>query len=120
MDLTPMAHLVLLCAGPEARDMRPPGSRLCPRGQWPEGWRILALVQPGQLHSQVWPRNLLCRLPAQLERKSLLVSTPRLATAFLRGVRSAGPAATSQRRTLRIQQGRRGRDPLDPPHLLAP
>lgn len=56
----------------------------------------------------------------QLERKSLLVSAPRLATAFLHGVRSTGPAATSQRRTLRIQQGRRGRDPLDPPHLLAP
>lgn len=71
-----------------------------PSGQAAEDWRILVLVQPGQLLGQVWPRNLLCRLPAQLERKSLGVSAGSLAAAFLRGVRSTGPAATSQSRTL--------------------
>lgn len=37
MDLTPMAHLVLLCAGPEARDMRPPGVKAMPSGPMARG-----------------------------------------------------------------------------------
>lgn len=45
-------------------------------GLRPEDWGILLPAQPGQLHGQVWPRNLLCRLSAQLERKSLSVSAP--------------------------------------------
>lgn len=56
--------------GPQSRDQ---GRAL---GGWrPEDWEI---VVPGQLHSQVCPRNLLCRRPAQLEQKSLGVSAPRL------------------------------------------
>ena len=41
-----------------------------------EDWGILLPAQRGQLHGQVWPRNLLCRPSAQPERKSLSVSAP--------------------------------------------
>lgn len=110
-------HPVLLHPGPAVQGEATRGQSCALRGQLPEDWRILVLVQPGQLHGQVWPRNLLCRLPAQLEWKSLGVSAPlptwpppSLATAFLRRVRSAGPVATCQHKTLRIQQrgGRKG------------
>ncbi|KAJ8778163.1 hypothetical protein J1605_013879 [Eschrichtius robustus] len=46
------------------------------RGWRSEDWGIHLSVQPGQLQGQVWPRNLLCRRSAQLERKSLSVSAP--------------------------------------------
>lgn len=49
----------------------------------------------GQLHQsgQVWPRNVLCRQPKQLERKSPGVSAPCLAT---KPHIPARPAATTQ------------------------
>lgn len=112
---------MLLSLGPAVQGVKLPGVKAVPSGQAAEDWRTLVLAPPGQLRGQVWPRNLLCGLPAQLERKSLGVSAPSLAAAaFLRGVRGTGPAATSRSRTLRIQGGGAGRDLGDPLGLLAP
>lgn len=70
-------------------------------GLRPEDWGILLPAQPGQLHGQVWPRNLLCRPSAQLERKSLSVSAPSSPPALAPHIpaeRGGGQAATSDAR----------------------
>lgn len=81
------------------------------------------LVQPGQL--QVWPRNLLCRWPAQLEQKSLGVSDPRLATAEAPHIPARG-AEQGPRRHIpapdpenSARGGQEVRDPWKPLGLLA-
>ena len=66
--------------GPQSPREAARGQGRALRGRRPGDWGIVLRVQPEQLHSQVWSRNLLCRRPAQLERKSLSVSAPSLAT----------------------------------------
>lgn len=78
----------------------------------------------GQLHQsgQVLPRNVLCRQPKQLERKSPGVSAPCLATKQHIPARPQPPPSW----TLRIHQGGGGRgggggqEPWDPPGTAEP
>lgn len=71
--------------------------------------KILLLVQDSCTR-QVWLRNLLCRLPAQLERKSPGVRTPCLST---QPRIPARPAATAQLDP-KNSTGRGGKGPWDP------
>lgn len=83
----------------------------------PQDWAIVLRVQSEQLHDQVWSRNLLCRRPAQLERKSLSVSARRLATiaeAPHIPVQGGSPAPRPLPCccwTLRVQQCKEGKGP---------
>lgn len=113
MGLTLMEHLVLLRPGPEIQAMRPSGVKAMPSGptarelENPCPGPAWTAAQPGvAAEFAVSPAGAAGAEKPRCQR-------PRLATAFLRGVWSGGPAATSQRRTLRIQRGG-GKGPVGP------
>lgn len=106
MDLTPMAHLVLLCAGPEARDMRPPGVKAMPSGPMARG---LANPCPGPAWTAAQPgvaaEFAVSPAGRSWSGKASLSAPPRLATTFLHGVRSTGPKNST---------GAEGKGPVGP------
>lgn len=113
-------HPVLLCPGPAVQAVRPPGVKAVPSGA--------SCQRTGESSSWSSPdsctarcgRGICCVVcPRSWSGKASVSAPPppSLATAFLRRVRSAGPATTCQRKTLRIQQrgGRKG--PVGPSEL---
>lgn len=77
----------------------------------------------GQLHQsgQVWPRNVLCRQPKQLERKSPGVSAPCLATKPHIPARPTVTAQLDPKNSSGLGGwGVRGQEPWDPPGIAEP
>lgn len=100
-------HPVLLRPGPAVQGVRPPGVKDVPSGA--------SCQRTGESSSWSSPdsctarcgRGICCVVcPRSWSGKASVSAPPPpgLATAFLRRVRSAGPATTCQRKTLRIQQ----------------